>query len=87
MTITPGRLVASHRHQIIPLLMIIALIIALTVLTGCADQRVYAEADRLRIETVKPLVAERVERRPEEAQEWADWLATWQMSIDARSAE
>ena len=50
-------------------------------LSGC-NANVIADQDRLT--AVEPVIGEHVERHPEQAQTWADFLQSWRESIEAR---
>lgn len=42
------------------------------------------DADRERLRAVEPVIGEHVERHPEQAQTWRDFLDAWRGSIEAR---
>ena len=53
---------------------------------GCQSiDRVSVEADRARFEAIELLVIEHVDRHPDQAQTWTNFLTTWRNSIESRS--
>lgn len=51
---------------------------------GCADQSIYAEADRARLEAVREPIDFYVDAHPDQRQTWSDFLDAWNASIEAR---
>ncbi len=54
--------------------------------TGCNVNSATVNADVARLEAVEPIIAEHVQRHPEQAQTWRDFVAAWRASIESRKS-